>query len=246
MNDEYIRKRIKDFSWYQPVNFGKGLVVTRGNSLAPTDIDNINFGMGKWNYIIQRNLPDLQGKKVLDIGCNSGTFCMQMARMGAIEVVGIDSEKHWSQSWKEQAEFIKDALEWRCNTTYPIRYIDCEMNRIPEIKLGKFDVVIALCCIYYLEEDQIINLLSYFKENSDYVLLQGNTRREDQRPEVHKRALPHYLGRLMKKVGFPYIYYDKPLFYTRPVIVGSNYKVVRDKGRILSRAGLLNRLRQML
>ena len=231
MDESEILKRIKEYSWYTPIDFGNGIIAT-GNFKVSTALENIHFGMGKWQYIIERNLPDLQGKRVMDLGCNNGIFCIEMARRGATDVIGVDSEKTWP-NWKSQAEFVKEALEWRCRTKYPIRFVDSDMDRISYFNFGRFDVVTALCSIYYLEEDRMYSLLKHLRETSDLVLIQGNTRREDQTPEVHRRALPEYIGRMLEKVGFPFITYDCPLFYERPVVVGSNAPVRQRTSGIL-------------
>jgi SAM-dependent methyltransferase len=225
MNERMIKDRIKEFTWYTPVDFGNGLI-TKGNFKGQTSLDSIHFGLGKWKYIIERNLPDLQGKRVMDIGCNAGLFCIQMARMGAVEVVGIDSDETWPK-WREQALFVKEALEWRCRTDYPIKYIDSSIEKIPEMQLGKFDVVTALCCLYYLKEDKLRFLLKFFRSQVDYLLIQCNTRRRQQPPEVHRRAVPSYMGRALKEAGYPYIAFDRPWLYERPVVVGSNYPIIK-------------------
>jgi SAM-dependent methyltransferase len=223
MDEKMIGEGIKKFTWYSPVDFGKG-VIAKGDFKRERTIDSIHFGLGKWKYIIERNLPDLQGKRVMDIGCNNGIFCIQMAKMGAVEVYGIDSKNTWT-NWYEQAQFVKEALECRCNTNYPITYIDSAMEKIPQLNLGHFDVVIALCCLYYLEEDDLFSLLTHLKENSDFLLIQCNSRRQDQPPEVHRRAIPQFMGNALKKVGFSYIDYDKPLLYERPIVIGSRYPI---------------------
>ncbi|NLD36526.1 MAG: DUF1698 domain-containing protein [Desulfatiglans sp.] len=226
MNEATIKFRIKEFTWYTPVDFGNGLIA-RGNYLVNTDSDSMHFGSGKWKYIIERNLPDIQGKRVMDIGCNNGISCIQMARMGAREVIGIDSEETWAK-WKEQALFVKEALEWRCHTNYPITYINSNMAHIPELALGHFDVVTALCCIYYLEDIEIASLLAYFKEHVDTIIIQCNTNRKDQTAEVHRRALPVYIEKALKNVGYKYISTDKPFLYERPVVVGSNFPIKKN------------------
>ncbi len=56
--------------------------------------DEINFNDVIETPIITAMLPDLNGKKVLDIGCGMGQHAKQYARMGAASVLGIDiSEK---------------------------------------------------------------------------------------------------------------------------------------------------------
>ena len=232
MDEDVIKERIKEFTWYTPVDFGDG-IIAGGNFRVATNIDSIHFGLGKWKYIIERSLPDLQGKRVMDIGCNNGIFCIQMARMGAREVFGIDSDKTWP-NWMEQARFVKEALEWRCNTKYPITYIDSDMENIPDLNLGCFDVVTALCCIYYLEEEKIYSLLKYFRETVDFLLIQCNTRKKDQIPDVHRRALPQYIGIALRNVGYPYISFDKPFFYERPVVVGSKHPIKKKMAMLKS------------
>lgn len=219
MNEEIILQRMKEFTWYSPVDFGNSLVA-KGDFLVDTAPESIHFGLGKWKYIVERNIPDLQGKRAMDIGCNNGVFCIQMARMGAREVIGIDSEKTWPR-WKEQAEFVKEALEWRCRTRYPIRYVDADMADIPRVNLGHVDVVTALCCLYYLEDDAILSLLRHFREHAETVLIQCNTRREDQLEAVHRRAGIRYMVGALKRAGFPHVNVDAPWFYERPVVAGS-------------------------
>ena len=234
MNEEVIKETIAQHTFYQPIEFGNGIVAS--NWAGKYTNASYEFGLKKWRYIIERNLPDVQGMRVLDIGCNSGLYCIQLARMGAREVVGIDSESTWP-SWMEQAKFLKDALEWRCGTTYKVKYYDCPMTKIPDLNLGKFDLVIALCCIYYISDEEIQALLSYFYDSGcPRLVLQGNTNRRDQSREVYQRAIPKNLSSALKKAGYPWISVDAPIFYSRPVVVGSrepfHYSVQSKRDKI--------------
>jgi SAM-dependent methyltransferase len=223
MNDDVIRQEIAKHKWYQPVDLGNG--VSTNNWAGDHTKASYEFGLKKWRYIIERNLPDIQGLRVLDIGCNCGLYCIQMARMGAREVVGIDSDATWA-SWKDQACFIKEVLEWRCQAKYNIEFIDSSMTKIPDLNLGKFDLVIALCSIYYISENEIYDLLSYFKyQDTSTIILQGNTNKKDQSLEVYRKARPKYLRKILNKSGYKYTYIDEPLFYSRPVVVGSDIPI---------------------
>lgn len=219
MSEALLREGVARYRWYSPIDFGGG-VVARGN-FNGSELNSINFGLGRWDYILRRNLPSLVGKRVLDIGCNSGVFCVEMARMGAVDVVGVDSSGAWP-GWTEQAEFVKAALEWRCNTSYPIRFVDADMANIPDLELGRFDVAIALCCIYYLEDEPLQRLMDHLAQTTETLVLQGNTNRGDQKPEVLHRATPAYLSRAARRAGFKYVRVDRPLFYGRPVVVASH------------------------
>lgn len=56
--------------------------------------DKINFNDVIETPIILKMMPNLYGKKVLDIGCGMGQHALQYSKMGALSVLGIDiSEK---------------------------------------------------------------------------------------------------------------------------------------------------------
>jgi protein-L-isoaspartate O-methyltransferase len=59
-----------------------------GNALSPEE-GAILRPMPKWAYI-ERVLPDLRGKSVMDIGCNSGFFSFAFLDKGAASVTGIE------------------------------------------------------------------------------------------------------------------------------------------------------------
>src|SRR4051794_16939927 len=85
-SDDYIRDEIPRFKWFIHTNFGNG-IVARSTAWPDAPIDSRHMGVSKFEYIVRRNLPDLQGKRVLEIGCNCGLIAIHMARLGAAEVV---------------------------------------------------------------------------------------------------------------------------------------------------------------
>lgn len=103
-------------------------------------------------------LPDLNGKKVLDIGCNEGFFCGYAKFSGATRVVGIDFDP----------EFIVRAKK---------KFPDCEFictdwSSLPN---EKFDVILLLSAIHYAD-DQIAlidKLVSHLNPGGVLILEMG-------------------------------------------------------------------------
>lgn len=93
----------------------------------------------KWQGI-QHVLPDdLEGRSVLDIGCNAGFFALEMKRRGAGRVLGIDSDPHYLR----QAEFaVAEAgadIELRQMSVYDIGNLK-----------DRFDLVLFMGVFYHL------------------------------------------------------------------------------------------------
>lgn len=66
--------------------------------------DEINFNEVIESPIITAMLPDLKGKKILDIGCGMGQHAMQYSKAGAASVLGSDiSEKMLSFAMENNA-----------------------------------------------------------------------------------------------------------------------------------------------
>lgn len=53
---------------------------------------------------IERLLPDLHGKSVIDLGCGTGRFTFLLEEAGAAQTVGVDLSEEMLQLAKEQAE----------------------------------------------------------------------------------------------------------------------------------------------
>ena len=84
-------------------------------------------------------LPDLKGKRILDLGCGFGEHCVEFVAKGAEKVVGIDiSEKMLEVAKKE-------------NSDPGITYILMPMEDIGSIN-EKFDVVISSLAFHYIED----------------------------------------------------------------------------------------------
>lgn len=99
-------------------------------------------GAGEWHQL-QPLFPNLQGKKVLDLGCGFGWHCMYAVRMGAESVLGIDSSKRMLE---------RAALE---NYDGKITYEVCGIEEYGYPR-ETFDLVISNLVLHYIEDlDQV-------------------------------------------------------------------------------------------
>jgi SAM-dependent methyltransferase len=225
MSDERIRSEIGRHNWFIPVDFGGG-IVARSTSWPDAPRNSPHVGITKFEFIVKRNLPDLQGRRFLEIGCNCGVVAIHMVRNGAREVVGIDNDATWP-SWRSQAEFVREALEWRCQAKYNVRYIECDARNLPSLDVGRFDAVLALNSLYYLDEPSIARVIRHASMIADSMLIQCNTH---DHPKLGPRPHPAFMERMLRENGFPHTHVDAPWDrprkgvwpqrYIRPVVVG--------------------------
>ncbi len=106
-------------------------------------------------------LPELNGKKILDLGCGFGEHCVQYVQMGAEKVVGIDiSEK-----------MLRTATEE--NSDPKIKYINMPMEDIDKLD-EKFDVVISSLAFHYVEDFSgvVKNIYSLLNDGGVFVFSQ--------------------------------------------------------------------------
>jgi SAM-dependent methyltransferase len=84
-------------------------------------------------------IPNLRGKKFLDVGCNEGFYCGHAISEGASEVVGLDSS----------VEFIS-----RAQSRFPkAKFLIEDWGNLPA---DKFDVVLFASAMHYLSDEQAV------------------------------------------------------------------------------------------
>jgi tRNA (mo5U34)-methyltransferase len=121
----------------------------------------------------ERELPNVHGKSVLDIGCNAGFYSIEMKRRGANRVLGIDSDERYL----DQARLASDTLG----------YDDIEFAKIDVYDVGKigerFDLVIFMGVLYHLRHPLLALDLIHEHVADDMLLFQSMQRGS-------KRVLP--------------------------------------------------------
>ena len=213
-----LKERIKEIEnnndVYAPVYFGAGLRM--GKIWTP------EVGYGRWHYILKRNLPSLSGKRILDIGANNASVALELQRNGAKEVIGIELNSENIA----QGNFVKEGCEWADNTRYNFKFIQADMKKIPALNLGKFDMALALCSLYYLDDESIANLTQYLSTITDIFVLQCNLHENIDRsnPHTYRRASIDYAKNALRNNGFPITQVIAPYKYSRPLVIGRKEK----------------------
>jgi 2-polyprenyl-3-methyl-5-hydroxy-6-metoxy-1,4-benzoquinol methylase len=95
-------------------------------------------------------IPDLNGKKVLDIGCGHGSMCIDMALKGARKVVGLDINSSLIEFAKENVKQNYPQLNNK------IEFLNISLE---EYDGGNFDYIISKDTL-----EHVIDLKSLMKE----------------------------------------------------------------------------------
>ncbi len=103
-------------------------------------------------------LPDVKGKRILDLGCGFGDNCIDFINRGAKSVVGIDiSEKMLAVASKE-------------NANSKIEYLNMSMDEIGTLD-DDFDLVYSSLAFHYIENFDELMSNVYDRLNSGGVIL---------------------------------------------------------------------------
>lgn len=112
---------------------------------------------GEW-YQLKRLIPDLKGKKVLDLGCGYGWHCKEAVLRGATYVLGMDISEKMIHEAK-----IRNADE-------KIEYRICGIDEY-EYPIEEFDFVISNLVLHYVEDLEAIYRLVFrtLKQNGVFL-----------------------------------------------------------------------------
>ncbi len=93
----------------------------------------------KWRLFEHAIPANLEGKTVLDVGCNGGFYAIEMKRRGAARVLGIDSDEGYLLQARFAAQICGVDIELRNLSVYDIASLR-----------EKFDVVLFMGVLYHL------------------------------------------------------------------------------------------------
>lgn len=92
---------------------------------------------GEW-HALRKLLPDLKGKRVLDLGCGFGWHCRYAAERGAASVVGVDISRNMLERARRENAFPN--VEYRLSAIEDVDFAD-----------ASFDLAVSSLAFHYLE-----------------------------------------------------------------------------------------------
>jgi SAM-dependent methyltransferase len=226
----FLREFRDDFlEWYQPLGFNTDIAVhsrTFPHFVSMLDVDP-SRGRAKWDHVIRDTIPDVRDKVVYDVGCNAGLFTMELARLGASRVVGIDRNEDIvqptnvhlpKQNVVNQAYFVRRAFELADGCAYDnveFTAADIATYRFDEIEA---DVVCAFCVFYHLGEARYLEALQQLAAAGvGHVVLQAS---HDHPPPLGDISSLANARSLLERAGFEIERVASPDGYGSPIIVG--------------------------
>src|SRR5215207_4061198 len=158
LSREEIRRRVDALGpWFHNLDL-------KGVSTAPSHFLG-DYPRVKWRRFAGVIPDNLQGKTVLDIGCNAGFYAMEMKRRGAERVLGLDTD----DEYLAQARFAADVnglkIEFRKMSAY-------DVGQLGE----KFDLVIFMGVLYHLRHPLLALDLIHEHVARDLLLFQSMLR----------------------------------------------------------------------
>jgi tRNA (mo5U34)-methyltransferase len=123
----------------------------------------------KWRRFAEAIPADLNGRSVLDIGCNAGFYTMEMKRRGAARVLGLDT----ADDYLAQARFAAE-----------VNGLDIEFSKMSVYDVAtlgeRFDVVVFMGVLYHLRHPLLALDLIHEHVASDLMLFQSMHRGSDE------------------------------------------------------------------
>jgi tRNA (mo5U34)-methyltransferase len=183
-----IRLRIEQLGpWFHNMELG-------GVRTAPTHFLG-DYPAVKWRKFAQAIIPEIEGRSVLDIGCNAGFYSIEMKRRGATRVLGIDTDQEYLRQARFAAEVSGLDIEFRKMSVYDVGLL-----------AERFDIVLFLGVLYHLRHPLLALDLIHEHAASNLLVFQSMLRGS---PEVDqlKEDYGFWEDEHFHRAGYPKLHF---------------------------------------
>ena len=123
---------------------------TNSQNFLIENVDSFYVKTGIWNDL-KREIGDLKGKRILEVGMGLGKFSVFLAKQGA-EVTGIDIGEN----------LVKFATELAVVNNVKCNFINSSTTNL-DLQVESFDLIIGLVFLHHLTEENVLE--AFFKFN---------------------------------------------------------------------------------
>jgi tRNA (mo5U34)-methyltransferase len=132
VDQQRIRERVQQLApWFHNLALG-GVQTAPDHFLGNSPVEH-------WRTFQDVVPSNLEGRTVLDVGCNAGFFSLRLKERGARRVVGIDSDPRYLAQARFAAEVAGLEIEFQRMSVY----------EVPKLR-ERFDLVLFLGVLYHL------------------------------------------------------------------------------------------------
>ena len=188
LNREEIEQQVRKLApWFHNLDLG-------GVETAPDHFLG-DYPRVKWRRFAAAIPAHLEGKTVLDIGCNGGFFALEMKRRGAKRVLAIDID----ETYLAQARFAAEVSE-----------LEIEFKKLSVFDLAilkeRFDLVLFMGVLYHLRHPLLALDLIHEHAAKDLLIFQSMQRGSQQLFGLAE-DYPISEEAVFENPGFPCLYF---------------------------------------
>jgi tRNA (mo5U34)-methyltransferase len=127
----------------------------------------------KWRRFKSAIADQVRGRTVLDIGCNAGFYSIEMKRLGASHVVGIDFDERYLAQARLAAKTLAQEIEFEQLSVYDVASLG-----------SRFDIVLFMGVLYHLRHPLLALDLIHEHVADDLMIFQSMQRGSNDVAEV--------------------------------------------------------------
>jgi tRNA (mo5U34)-methyltransferase len=158
----------------------------------------------KWRTFEAAIPRDLEGKTVLDIGCNGGFYSIEMKKRGAARVLGIDFDEDYLAQARFAAEVSGQDIEFAKLSVYDVGALQ-----------ERFDIVLFMGVLYHLRHPLLALDLIAAHVAGDLLLFQTMQRGAGELEEVAE-DYPFTATWPFERPGYPRLHFVEKSYSNDP------------------------------
>lgn len=166
MKRSEIQQLIREHQpWYQQIHFGF-LLDTK--SSFRHHVRQLLGRRSQWDLLLEA-LPDLKGRRVIDVGCNAGTNSIEMSCRDAADVLGVEINPRMVA----HAQVAERIYRAQGRPIGKVRFENVDLMQRFDL-LADRDVLVACCVLYHLGDLAPLER-AIAASPIDTLVVQGNT-----------------------------------------------------------------------